>query len=228
MLNFFNTNGDDRNSMYYNVKSDKSNRFAFVFEKFVDIIDVDLEYYESLDINSLKGDFSKIIDMVLVRKIDKRSAVIINEQCCICMEDIDIESAEDLVTIRDCQHGFCAKCLFFWLNQRRSCPLCITPCLNVNFLVEDYDENNDFIEEDKDEDAVEDKNNEKIKENINIENTSSSLIVSTTSLVSTRPRNRLSSSSSSSSSSSLSSSLSLFSLSNLCRQAIVTMSHIID
>ena len=43
------------------------------------------------------------------------------DSCCICMEDVD--SKKNCVTT-ECGHTFCASCLFRYLEENNTCPLC--------------------------------------------------------------------------------------------------------
>lgn len=49
--------------------------------------------------------------------------------CTICLStfsaDQEIESEKELVKIRLCSHTFCKECIYEWLNNHKTCPVCI-------------------------------------------------------------------------------------------------------
>lgn len=46
----------------------------------------------------------------------------LNEQCGICLDIID-----NIYTMEKCKHSFCKKCIFDWLFEHNTCPMCRTP-----------------------------------------------------------------------------------------------------
>lgn len=48
-------------------------------------------------------------------------------RCTICLSSFD--GNVEWVALRRCRHAFCKECLFEWLNERKTCPVCIQDVL---------------------------------------------------------------------------------------------------
>ena len=87
----------------------------------------------------------KIIEQI--NDIENKFKNILNEPCPICLDTIDKPLLEP-----NCQNIFCGACIFKWIENKNSCPLCRTT-VDVSKLVYIQDENekieNNDVKQDK-------------------------------------------------------------------------------
>ena len=97
-----------------------------ILDHFADIFEY--EYQEEQDND--KSTFSAA--NLEVVKSDRHTTKIINEICYICLDKLN--DSEQIAQINNCQHGFCSECLFNWLKQHCSCPVCRVQCTIVHLV----------------------------------------------------------------------------------------------
>lgn len=91
---------------------------------------------EEEEVDEMEEDFIPR-NLFLVVNQRREETVIINDECCICLEKLENDSTDmtndkQISQIEDCHHGFCSDCLFNWLKQHNMCPVCRTPCVKIN------------------------------------------------------------------------------------------------
>lgn len=74
-----------------------------------------------------------------LKEIDEKYKTMLQSACNICSEILT-----DPVLEPQCQNLFCGKCLFKWLEQKKSCPMCRCDILPSNLI---YIENNNSLED---------------------------------------------------------------------------------
>ncbi len=58
-----------------------------------------------------------------VSSFEESSSDLEENECCTCLEQL---TADDIASISDCEHTFCAECIIRWADTRNACPLCRT------------------------------------------------------------------------------------------------------
>ena len=94
------------------------------------------------------------------------SALTLNNECCICMDDIGVNNC----TTTECGHTFHATCLFRNMFMRIECPMCRKELVEVPDEDEDEDEEyeeDEDQEEDEEEDEEEDDDQEEGEDQAN-------------------------------------------------------------
>lgn len=50
-------------------------------------------------------------------------------RCTICLSSYDSNIGAEWVALRRCRHAFCKECIFEWLTERKTCPVCVQEVL---------------------------------------------------------------------------------------------------
>ena len=75
---------------------------------------------------------------------EEQGEIVKSEECPICTELL----IDKPVMILDCDHEFCTRCIYQWMQEKFSCPICRASIGNNNFGLNEEDEEDAYSQDD--------------------------------------------------------------------------------